>query len=131
MAMNTWLEPELRRELCEVIAPPELWSRVQSARDARPRASHRGLVWATAATVILAAVALSKLPARESVAGYNDARPTAFHCQNPAQLRAWEAARATEVSGVPSSSVVTGQGFTLASTNSASLQLACKLCHLD
>ena len=129
--MNTWLEPELRRELREVTAPPELWSRVQSARDARPQAHHRGLVWATAATVILAAVALSKLPARENIASYNDAGAAAAHCQNPAQLRAWEAARATEMSGASSSGIVTGPRFTLATSNSAPLQLACKLCHLD
>jgi hypothetical protein len=41
-----------------------------------------------AATVVLAAVALSTLPARrETVA--SDSQQIAFHCQNPAQLRAW------------------------------------------
>jgi hypothetical protein len=130
VAMNTWLEPELERELCEVAAPPELWSRVQSARLARPRESRRGLVWATAATVILAAVALSRVPAGESVAAGIDSQPMGLHCQNPAQIRAWEVARATDVSGAAAPSVVTGPRFTLAGSNSA-LQLSCKLCHLD
>jgi hypothetical protein len=137
VAMNTWLEPELERELCEVAAPPELWSRVQSARLSRPRESHRGLVWATAATVILAAVALSRVPAGgsaaagQSAAADNDSQPIGLHCQNPAQIRAWEVARATDVSAAASPSVVTGARFTLAGNNSAALQLSCKLCHLD
>ena len=130
MAMNTWLEPELKRELCEVAAPPELWSRVQSARLLRPRESRRGLVWATAATMILATVALSRMPAGENAA-VNDTQPIGLRCQNPAQIRAWEVARATDVSAAASPSAVTGPRFTLAGNNSAALQLSCKLCHLD
>jgi hypothetical protein len=130
VAMNTWLEPELKRELCEVAAPPELWSRVQSARLSRPRESRRGLVWATAATVIIAAVALSRMPAGERAAA-NDSQPMGLHCQNPAQVRAWEVARATEMSAAASSSLVTEPRFTLAGNSSAALQLSCKLCHLD
>jgi hypothetical protein len=130
VAMNTWLEPELKRELCEVAAPPELWSRVQSARLLRPRESRRGLVWATAATVIIAAVALSRMPAGERAAA-NDSQPMGLHCQNPAQVRAWAVARVTDVSAAASSSLVTEPRFTLAGNSSAALQLSCKLCHLD
>jgi hypothetical protein len=130
VAMNTWLEPELKRELCEVAAPAELWSRVQSARLSRPRESRRGLVWATAATVIIAAVALSRMPAGERAAA-NDSQPMGLHCQNPAQVRAWEVARVTDVSAAASSSLVTQPRFTLAGNSSAALQLSCKLCHLD
>jgi hypothetical protein len=130
VAMNTWLEPELKRELCEVAAPAELWSRVQSARLSRPRESRRGLVWATAATVIIAAVALSRMPAGERAAA-NDSQPMGLHCQNPAQVRAWEVARVTDVSAAASSSLVTEPRFTLAGNSSAALQLSCKLCHLD
>jgi len=83
--MNNWLEPELERGLQPVAAPAELWNRVQGARVAK--ASARRLVWAMAATVVLAAVALSKLPARHETLG--DPQSAAFHCQNPAQLRAW------------------------------------------
>jgi hypothetical protein len=130
VAMNTWLEPELERELCEVAAPPELWSRVQSARLSRPRESHRGLVWAAAATMILATVALSRMPAGQNAA-VNDTQPMGLRCQNPARTRAWEVARATEMSGAASPSVVTEPRLTLAGNNSATLQLSCKLCHLD
>jgi hypothetical protein len=131
VAMNTWLEPELERELCEVAAPPELWSRVQSARLARTRESRRGLVWATAATLMLAAVALSRMPAGQSALAYNDSQPVGLHCQNPAQIRAWEVARATEMSGAVAPNVVTEPRLTLAGTSSSALQLSCKLCHLD
>ena len=45
VAMNTWLEPELQRELREVVAPPEFWDRVQSARfSRRPERSHPRLL---------------------------------------------------------------------------------------
>jgi hypothetical protein len=53
-----------------------------------------------------------------------------LHCQNPAQIRAWEVARATDVSAAAAPSAVTEPRFTLAG-NSAALQLSCKLCHLD
>ena len=136
-----------------------------------------------AATVVLATLALSKLPARhETLAGIRNRSP--FRCQNPAQLRAWVrantglnvplraplpasiqliGARAVEgrveiaykagnrdamllvsradpgavnvahsqVNGKVSSWVMDGQRFTLACNDSADLQLACKLCHLD
>jgi len=94
--MNTWLEPELQRELREVTAPPELWDRVQSARFSRPpERSHRRMVWALALPVVLAAVAWSvvRSPVREN------SQTLAFHCQNPAQLRAW--VRATTGIDVP------------------------------
>ncbi len=84
--MNTWLEPELQRELREVVAPPELWDRVQSARFSRPpERSYRSMVWALALPIILAAAAWSvvRSPVREN------SQTLAFHCQNPAQLRAW------------------------------------------
>jgi hypothetical protein len=80
MALTNLLEHGLR----PVAAPPELWDRVQSARVSRPQTNSRGFVWALALAVILAAVVLSlvRSPARDS-------QQVAFHCQNPAQLRAW------------------------------------------
>ena len=69
--------------------------------------------------------------AGQSAAADNDSQPIGLHCQNPAQIRAWEVARATDVSAAASPSVVTGARFTLAGNNSAALQLSCKLCHLD
>jgi hypothetical protein len=45
-------------------------------------------VWATAAAVALVAVGLSTVH-RQNI----DSQPIAFHCQNPAQLRAWVRAR--------------------------------------
>jgi hypothetical protein len=79
------MKSELQLALRPVAAPPELWERVQSARVSRPQTTSRGFVWAMAATVVLVAVALSlvRSPARE------DPPLSAFHCQNPAQLRAW------------------------------------------
>ena len=87
MAMNTWLEPELQRGLREVTAPPELWDRIQLPRVAHSNGNLR-FVWAMATAVVLIAVGLSVIH-RESVAGDNDSRRIGFHCQNPAQLRAW------------------------------------------
>lgn len=96
MEMNQWLEPDLRRGLREVAAPAELWDRIQTPRTAprtapqvaRSNAGRRRFVWALAATVVLATLALSKLPARhETLAG--NSQQIAFRCQNPAQLRAW------------------------------------------
>lgn len=93
MEMNQWLESRLQRGLHGVIAPPELWHRMQSVRVSRPQEASRGLVWALAAAAVLAAVALSMLPARRgSIAG--DSQQVDFHCQNPAQLRAWVRANA-------------------------------------
>jgi hypothetical protein len=87
--MNTWLAPELEHGLREVAAPPELWDRVGSARARRPPKSTRGLVWALALTVVLAAGAWSlvRSPVRQ------DSQSIAFHCQNPAELRAWVKAK--------------------------------------
>jgi hypothetical protein len=88
--MNTWLAPELEHGLREVTAPPELWDRLQSARLARPPASARRLVWALAPSLVLASVALLSLlrsPVRQ------DSQAIAFHCQNPAELRAWVKAK--------------------------------------
>jgi hypothetical protein len=133
VAMNTWLEPELQRGLREVSAPQELWSRVLSGHNPGTQTSSRALVWAMAAIVIVAAVALSKLPTRRvNIAAYNDSQQVGFQCQNPAKSRAWVAARtAVATVSTTSSAVTAGQPFTLASNNSTSLQLACKLCHLD
>lgn len=178
MAMN--LERELQRGLRPVSAPPELWDRVQSARVSRPQEATRKLVWALALAVVLAAVALSlvRSPLRQ------DSQQMAFHCQNPAQLRAWVRANTgldvplrdappasiqligaqadqgrveiayraggrdavlrvspsgggpangshSHVSGNLSSWVMSGQRYTLVSSDAADLQIACKLCHLD
>lgn len=83
--INEWLEPELRRGLREVAAPPELWNRIQAPQARPSNRSNRGMVWAMAVTVVIAAVALSlvRSPVREAT------QEMAFHCQNPAQLRAW------------------------------------------
>lgn len=80
MEMN--LGSNLQHGLRGVAAPAELWDRVQSIRPSRRRALGRRLVWALAASVVLATLALSKLPGGRS-------QQMAFHCQNPAQLRAW------------------------------------------
>jgi len=183
MAMNNWLEPQLQDGLREVAAPPELWDRVRAARVTPPKQSSRKLVWAMAAAVVVAVVALSMLPARrETITGAS--QRIDFHCQNPAQLRAWVKAHTgldvplrsappatieligarnlgasaeiayragnrdalllvsradagsanvphNRTSGNVSSWVMAGQRFTLACNDSGSLQLACKLCHLD
>lgn len=89
------LEGELQRGLRGVSAPPELWDRIQAAQVAPPQStrSNRGLVWAMAAGVVLAAVSLSLVRATDestalqALAG--DSQQIAFHCQNPARLRAW------------------------------------------
>jgi hypothetical protein len=80
--VNQRVEVNLQRALHGVTAPPELWDLVQSERVGRPPHASRGLIWAIAATVVLATLALSKLPAVRS-------QQMALHCQNPAQLRAW------------------------------------------
>jgi hypothetical protein len=105
VAMNTWLAPELEHGLREVAAPPELWDRVQSSRVVRaPESSHR-LVWALALTVVLtAALSLVRSPMRQ------DSQALAFHCQNPAELRAWVKAK-------------TGIDVPLSSAPPASIQL--------
>lgn len=89
MAMNTWLAPELEHGLREVTAPPELWDRLQSARAARPPENTRRLVWALALTVVVAAVGLSLV--RSPL--HQGSQTIAFHCQNPAELRAWVKAK--------------------------------------
>ena len=83
MEVNQRLQLALR----PVAAPPELWGRVQSGRVSQPQTTSRGFVWAMALAVVLAAVALSvRSPVRDS-------QQLAFHCQNPAQLRAWVKAK--------------------------------------
>jgi hypothetical protein len=186
--MNPWLEPELQRGLREVTAPAELWDRVRAARVPPSRGSNRGLIWALAVAVVLAAVALSLVrPPDERFALQalaNGSQGIGFHCQNPAQLRAWvrantgldvplrpvppssiqligarnvgarveiayqaggrdavllvskaDAGRSnlphSRVAGNVSSWVTDGQRYTLAASDPADLQLACKLCHLD
>jgi len=81
MEMTHLLEHGLRK----VHAPPELWDRIQTPQAVRRNGSSRRLLWAPALAVVLAAVALSlvRLPVRQ------DSQRIAFHCQNPAQLRAW------------------------------------------
>lgn len=199
MPMNNWLEPELQRGLRGVTAPPELWDRLQAAQAGKSarknyRRVNRAWVWAMAATVALVAIGLSTVH-RQSVVGDEafalraldgDSRQLAFHCQNPAELRAWVRANTgldvplrlepspsiqligarmmdgtsgvevayragnrdavlvvsragggasnvshSRVNGNVSSWVMDGQQYTLASNDSADLQLACKLCHLD
>jgi hypothetical protein len=180
------LEGDLTQALRGVSAPPELWDRVQAAQVRKParRNGNRPFVWAMAAAVALVAVGLSTVH-RQSIVG--DSKQIAFHCQNPAQLRAWVRASTgldlplppqlspsvqlvgaqmigngtggvevayragnrdamllvsradadsanvphSHVSGNISSWVMSGQRFTLASSDPADLQLACKLCHLD
>ncbi len=186
------LERELRQGLRSVTAPPELWDRVQAAQFTKPPRTNRPLVWALAASVALIAVGLSAIHRQGAVddetfalrALASDSQRIAFHCQNPAQLRAWVRAQTgldvplrtsppasiqligarnlgagaeiayragdhagvllisragagsadvphDRVSGSVSSWVMDGQRYTLASNDSADLQLACKLCHLD
>jgi len=86
--MNQRLELVLQRELREVSAPPELWDRLQSPASAPYRAArvskrfYHGLL-AAAVTLAVVALSLVRPPVRQ------DSQPIAFHCQNPAQLRAW------------------------------------------
>lgn len=194
MPMNNWLEPELQRGLRGVAAPPELWDRLQAAQVEKPVRTNRALVWAMAASVALGAVGLSTVR-RQSIGSdeafalralAGDSQRVVFHCQNPAQLRAWVRAKTgldvplrdesspsiqlvgaqmidgtrgvevayragdrdavlvvsraepgtsnvshSRVNGNVSSWVMDGEQYTLASNDSADLQLACKLCHLD
>jgi len=83
--MNLWLESELQQGLREVQAPEELWDRIQTPQAVRRNGSSRRLLWVPALAVVLAAVAFSLV--RSPV--HNNSQLTAFHCQNPAQLRAW------------------------------------------
>jgi hypothetical protein len=87
------LERELQQGLRSVTAPPELWERVRAAQALQPGEGNRGLVWALAMAVFLAAVALSLVrPPDEAFAirALADGSPgIAFRCQNPAQIRAW------------------------------------------
>ena len=99
--VQKWLEPELQRGLRPVTAPPDLWDRVKTAQVAPRRRTNQRLVWAMAAAVAMIAVSLSSVY-RESSGGDEatalqtlaiDSQRIAFHCQNPAQLRAWVRAR--------------------------------------
>ena len=83
--INDWLEPELRRGLREVAAPPDLWNRIQAPQAVSSNRRNRAMVWAMAATVMLAAVGLSLVRPPARVAS----QQMAFHCENPAELRAW------------------------------------------
>jgi hypothetical protein len=88
------LENELQQGLRRVEAPPELWDRIQAPPQVpRSNESSQRLVWALAVTVVLAAVALSLVRSPDEVfaiqALASDSRRIAFHCQNPAELRAW------------------------------------------
>lgn len=87
------LESDLREGLRGVTAPPELWDRVQAAQVPQSRRGNRGLVWAMAVTVVLAAVALSLVRSPDEALAIqaltDGSQRIAFHCQNPAQLRAW------------------------------------------
>jgi hypothetical protein len=91
------LEGDLRQALHGVTAPPHLWDRIQAAQVRKPARRNRPFVWATAAAVALIAVALSTVH-RQTIMGdeafalralSSDSQRIAFHCQNPAQLRAW------------------------------------------
>ncbi len=186
---SNWLEPELLWGLRQTSAPAELWDRVQMGRVAGPAADRRfdsRVNYAMAAAAVLLAMALG-LGLRQMAgvrAERGDAQFAGYHCQNPAELRAWvkantgldvplrEAstsalrligartvgrgvevayragnrdgvllvsradARAADiphghVSGTSASWVMAGERFTLECNDAASLQLACKLCHLD
>ncbi|HEX5229528.1 MAG TPA: hypothetical protein VFW44_17575 [Bryobacteraceae bacterium] len=96
-----WLTTELEWGLHETSAPPELWDRVMAAQQVRPvprEVVRPRLIWAWAAAALLViaiglastyrrsaesdqALALRALSGASQIAG--------FHCQNPAQLRAW------------------------------------------
>ena len=132
-----WLESELQKGLCQVSAPPQLWDRVQrgqsSSAGPRRKAGH-ALVWAVAAAAVLIGVGLAKVSA--SMGGTrldNDSRISALHCENPAQLHSW--ARAKTGLTLPlrpdSSPSIQLTGAQTVDGSPASLQLACKLCHLD
>jgi hypothetical protein len=84
------LEGDLTQALRGVSAPPELWDRVvgQTPSSAPNPLVRLPLVWAMAAALALVAVALS-IVHRQSIALNVDSQHIAFHCQNPAQLRAW------------------------------------------
>jgi hypothetical protein len=95
--MNNWLEPSLQRGLRPVAAPPDLWARIQAQSAPLPAPRTPWFVWAMAAVVVLLAVGLSivqreRFPGDEALAIQalgGDTQRLAFHCQNPAQLRAW------------------------------------------
>jgi hypothetical protein len=91
------LEGDLRQALHGVTAPPQLWDRIQAAQVSKPARRNRPFVWATAAAVALSAVALSTVHRQTNMgdeafalrALSSASQRIAFHCQNPAQLRAW------------------------------------------
>ena len=105
MSMNPWLESELQRGLRPVSAPAELWDRVRGDRvqgnrveAPRPRITrgNRGLVWAMAAAVVMAVVGLSLMRSPDETLALQalaENSQLGFHCQNPAQLRAWVRAK--------------------------------------
>lgn len=91
------LEGDLSQALRGVKAPPELWDRIQAAQVRKPVRRNRPLVWAMAAAVALLAAGLSTVRRQSIVSDEafalralnSDSQRIAFHCQNPAQLRAW------------------------------------------
>ncbi len=186
--MDRSLGPELQRGLGSVTAPPELWDRIQSPRTAGSNPGDRRLVWAMAVVVALAAVGLSLVRSPDEILALqalaSGSQDLAFHCQNPAQLRAWvKASTGLDVplrfnppasiqlmgartvegraeiayragsrdavllvsradrggatvphgggSGRVASWVMSGDRFTLACSDPAGLQFACKLCHFN
>lgn len=124
--MHKGLEPELQKALRPVAAPAELWDRLNAAQSApsvsqrfAPRKrSNQTLVWAIAAAVSLIAVGLSSVyrsgGGRDEVTALQalavDSQRIAFHCQNPAQIRAWVRAQ-------------TGLNLPLRSESSPAIQL--------
>lgn len=99
-----WLASELEWGLRETSAPAELWDRVRAAqvRPAPQKRTNLGLVWAMAAALTVVALGLS-LRYRQSAASdealalralSGASQIAGFHCENPAQLRAWVRATA-------------------------------------
>lgn len=95
-----WLATELQWELRETSTPAELWDRVCAAQQVRPTPSKRinpALIWATAATLVVIAAGLTAAYRQSAgsdralaLQALNGASEIAgFHCENPAQLRAW------------------------------------------
>jgi hypothetical protein len=97
------LERELGNGLKRVAAPRELWDRVCVKPVPCRNTGNRGLVWALAAAVMVAVLALSFLRAERDRVMSDEAFAVemlngnldrvGFHCQNPARLRAWVRAR--------------------------------------
>jgi hypothetical protein len=120
-----WLEADLLWGLREESAPEDLWDRVQAGRVQTPvsrrRFSFRMNYAMAAAAVVLIGAAIG-LPVRQDALApgrYSASRLAGEHCQNPAEMRAWVKADPMQ----PAAWRETG--------HAASLQIGCKLCHLD